>query len=66
MDLVQTTFREGEMAEEATWQTVVLILKGEKEYRGIGLVEVMWMVVAAILHCRLTTTINYHDFLHGF
>ena len=54
------------MAEEDTWQTVVLIPKGRKEYRGIGLVEVMWKVVASILHCRLTTAITYHDFLHGF
>ena len=54
------------MAEEATWQTVVLIPKGRKEYRGIGLVEAMWKVVAAILNHRLTTAITYHDFLHGF
>ena len=54
------------MAEEVTWHTVVLIPKGRKEYRGIGLVEVMWKVVAAILHRRLTTAISYHDFLHGF
>ena len=54
------------MAEEATWKTVVLIPKGRKEYRGIGLVEVMWKSVAAILHLRLTTAITYHDFLHGF
>ena len=54
------------MAEEATWQTLVLIQKGRKEYRGIGLVEVMWKVVAAILHLRLTAAITYHDFLHGF
>ena len=66
VDLIQTAFREGEMAEEATWQTVVLIPKGVKEYSGIGLVEVTWKVVAAILHRRLTTAIAYHDFLHGF
>ena len=45
---------------------MVLILKGGKEYRVIGLVEVMWKVVAAILHRRLTTAITYHDALHGF
>ena len=45
---------------------MVLILKEKKEYRGIGLVEVMWKVVAAILHRRLTTAITYHDALHGF
>ena len=33
---------------------------------GIGLVEVMWKVVAEILHRRLTTAITYHDFLLGF
>ena len=45
---------------------MVLIPKGKTEYRGIGLVEVTWKVVAAILHCRLTTAITYQDALHGF
>ena len=48
------------------WQAVVLIPKGEKDYRGIGLVEVMWKVVAVILNCRFTSSITYHDVLHGF
>ena len=48
VDLIQTEFREGRLAEEAMWQAVVLIPKGKKDYRGIGLVEVMWKVVAAI------------------
>ena len=38
MDLVQTAFWDGVLAEEETWQTVVLILKGGGDYRGIGLV----------------------------
>ena len=54
------------MAEEATCQAVVLIPKGKGDYRGIGLVEVMWKVVAAILNCWLTASITYHHFLHGF
>ena len=45
---------------------MVLIPKGKKEYRGIGLVEVTWKVLAAILHLWLTTEITYHDALHGF
>ena len=49
-----------------TWQAVVLIPKGKKDYRGIGLMGVMWKVVAAILNRRLTTYITFHDFLHGF
>ena len=41
MELLQTAFRDGDLAEEATWQVVVLIPKGKKDYRGIGPVEVM-------------------------
>ena len=66
LELIQTAFREGEMAEEATWKTVVLIPKRKKEYRGIGLVEVTWRVVLAILHHRILTTITYHNALHSF
>ena len=54
------------LVEEATWQAVVLIPKGKKDYRGIGLVEVMWKVVAAILNRRFTDSITYHDFLRRF
>ena len=49
-----------------TWQAVVLIPKGKKDYRGIGLVEVVWKVVAAILNRRFASSITYHDALHGF
>ena len=45
---------------------VVMIAKGERGYRGIGLMEVMWKVVAAILNLWLTASITFHDFLHGF
>ena len=66
MDLIHTVFREGDLVEEAMWQAVVLIPKWEKDYHVIGLVEVMWKVVAAVLNRRLTASITYHDFLHGF
>ena len=64
--ITQTAFREGKLAEEATWQTVVLIPKGKRSFKGIGLVEVTWKVVVVILHRRLTTGITFHDALHGF
>ena len=66
VEIMQMAFQEGQLAEESTWQSVVLIPKGRKEYRGIGLVEVTWKVVAVILHRRLTTAIKFHDALHGF
>ena len=40
--------------------------EGKGDYRGIGLVEVMWKVVAVILNRRLTSSITFHDVLHGF
>ena len=66
VELVQTAFREGDLAEESTWQAVVLIPKGKKDYWGIGLVEVMWKVVVVVLNSRFTSSITYHDVLHGF
>ena len=54
---LHTAFQEGGLAEEATWQAVVLVPKGKQDYRGIGLVEVIWKVVAAILNRRLTASI---------
>ena len=58
VDLVHTAFRDGDLTEEATWQAVVLIPKGNKDYRGICLMEVMWKVVAEILNRRFTASIT--------
>ena len=45
---------------------MVLISKGKGEYWGIGLVKVMWKVVAVILNRRFTSSITFHNVLHGF
>ena len=36
VELIQTAFCDGDLAEEATWQAVVLILKGKGDYRGLA------------------------------
>ena len=59
-------FGEGLLAQDTMLQSVVMIPKGKGAYRGIGLVEVMCKVVAAILNFRLTASITFHDFLHVF
>ena len=66
VELIKTSFWEGELVEEADWQAVVLISKGGGDYHGIGLMEVMWKVVAVILNFCFTASITYHDSLHGF
>ena len=48
VEMNQTAFRELKLAEEATWQTVVLIPKGKGGFRRIGLVEVTWRVRARL------------------
>ena len=63
---MQMAFQDGVLAEKATWQIVFLIPKVGGDYRGIGLVGVVWKAVAVILNCRLTAYITYHDSLHGF
>ena len=56
---------EGNLAEEATRQAVLLIPKRKKDYQSIGLAEVMWKVVAAILNRRLMASIAFHNFFQG-
>ena len=63
---MHAAFRDGTLAEECTWQTVILIPKGKGDFQGIGLVEVLWKAVARLLNCRLTEAILYHDALHRF
>ena len=49
------------------WQKVVLIPKGlSRDFRGVGLVELMCNTVTSLLNRRLTTEIKLHNVLHGF
>ena len=50
VDLVHTAFGEGRLAEEKTWQAVVMIPKGKM----------------TILNLRLTDSITFQDSLHIF
>ena len=64
--LMRADCMEVHLVEETMWQAVVLISKGKGEYNNIGIMEVMWKVVVLIINLRLTASIIYHDFLHGF
>ena len=64
---MQAAFCDGTMAEECTRQTVVLNPKGiSSDFRGIGLVEVIWKTMYILLNCRFTAAITFHDVLNGF
>ena len=64
--LIQAAFREGDLAEECAWKTVVPIPKGNGNFRGIGLVDILWKTVTGILNCHLTAEIQFYDILQGF
>ena len=52
--------------EECNWQTVVLTPKGNNNYQGIGIVEVLLKTVTGILNCRIMAAIQLQDTLHRF
>ena len=66
VDLVHTSFWEVRLAEEATWQAVVLISKVGGKFRVISIVEVLWKTVAMILNRLLGKSITLHGVLNGF
>ena len=47
------------------WQAVVLINKGGGDYRVLGLVEVVWMVVMVIPHRWFIAFASFHNKLYG-
>ena len=56
--LVQSSFRDWNLAEECTLQIVVLITKGDiREFRGIVFGEVLWKATMDIINQRLTSAI---------
>ena len=67
MGVVQAAFHNGNISGEITWKMVVLIAKGDgREFRGIGLVEVLWKTITVILNWSLTSAIIFHYIIHGF
>ena len=60
VEIIQTSFREVKLADEAAWQAVFLIPKGWGDYGRIVLMEVIWKTVAVILNRRFAASITYH------
>ena len=44
----------------------MLIPKGNLDTRGIGLVEVVWKVVEAMLDTHIKSVVQSHDVSHGY
>ena len=64
--LVQHIWETGEIPYQMLRVIVVLIPKGSSgDYRGIGLLEVVWKLIERVVDARLSK-IELHDALHGF
>ena len=44
---------------------MILLSKGRWYYKGIGLVEVIYKIVAIIINTHLKADISLHDAMHG-
>ena len=50
---------------ECTWKTVVLIPKRNGNFRGIGLVEVLWKTMLVVINQGIVELVQLHNILHG-
>ena len=57
----------GAIPQEMAWGILILLPKAvEGQFRGIGLLEIVWKLVSRVLDTRIKTAIDFHDCLHGF
>ena len=63
-ELCTSVWATGTIPQQMSGVVTVLIPKGGREYRGIGLLEPIWKVLERVLDLRLEA-IKLHDSLHG-
>ena len=66
VQLVQVMFRDGMVPVEIVWAKMAITPKWKREYRGIGLVDILWKVCAVVINCWLKSSGVLHKTLHGF
>ena len=57
--------QEVQLAEDCTYQIIMIIPKGCGDFRGIGLVEVLWKTVLGIINFRIASSIALNQIIHG-
>ena len=66
VSIIQLAFQKVRLPVEMNWTTMILILMGWGDYRGIGLVEMIWKKIISIINACLGMAISLHDSLHRF
>ena len=57
IDIVQHMCSTGDFPQELGWTVLVLIPKGTTHTQGIGLLEILWKVVEALIETRLRASL---------
>ena len=65
VEILQTAFRDDRISTECTWQMVVLVPKGDGEFRGIGIVGVLWKALSGVINRRIRAAVKLNNFIHG-
>ena len=65
-DLIWHVYSTGDLPQALPWSILACIPKSDGGRRGIGLLEIVWKVLEAIIDSRLKATITLHDAIHGF
>ena len=66
VEVLNKYLRGGRLPTECTWKMVVLVPKGNGKFRGIGIVEVYWMLMSGVVNQRIRGEVQFHDIMHGF
>jgi hypothetical protein len=61
---MQAIWEHRSIPEQMRWEIIILLLKGNGEYHGIGLLDPFWKVVEKIMVAQFAL-IQFHDSLHG-
>jgi hypothetical protein len=62
--LIQAIWMQGKIPQQLTWVIVVLLPKGGGDYRGIGLLDLLWKMVECIMDRQLNA-LPLHEAMHG-
>ena len=55
--ILQTYFGYGRIPTECTFQTLVIIPKGDEYFRGISIDKVLWKALSGVVHCWIGAVI---------
>ncbi len=64
--LVQHIFLKQEIPTELSCQFLELLPKPDSGVRGIGLLEIVWKIVEALIDTRIKFSVHLHEMIHGF